>query len=131
MSIEQNSNILWTGIKVANSLLRDKDHLISEQDSHWHTAGFRNRIIYRYEKSVIKERRLCKQEKKAHLLDGLLDAVGVGGGDVRVQRLVLAWQRLAVLAAHLAFLHRPLAADDNLSARLLLHRCTDKPSVVK
>lgn len=63
------------------------------------------------------------------LLDHVLDAVHrllhrfrVAGRDERVQWLVLAGQRLSVLATHFAFLHRALAADDDLCARVLLHR---------
>lgn len=67
----------------------------------------------------------------SYLLDGLLDAVGVGGGDVGVQRLVLAGQRLAVLAAHLALLHGALAADYDLRARLLLHRCRRESAKIR
>lgn len=63
------------------------------------------------------------------LLDHVLDAVHsllhrfrIAGRDERVQWLVLAWQRLPVLATHLALLHRTLAADYDLRARVLLHR---------
>lgn len=54
----------------------------------------------------------------SHLFHGLLDVLGVVGGDVRVQGLVLPGQGLAVLAPYLTLLHRPLASDDDLSPRL-------------
>ena len=54
----------------------------------------------------------------ADLLHGLLDVLGVVGGDVGVQRLVLPGQRLPVLAPDLAVLHRPLASDDDLGPGL-------------
>ncbi len=39
---------------------------------------------------------------------------------LRMQRLVLAGERLAVPGGHFALLHAPLPADDDLRARLLL-----------
>lgn len=45
----------------------------------------------------------------------------IGCGDERMQGLVLARQRLAILASHLALLHRTLAANYDLGARILLH----------
>ena len=60
-----------------------------------------------------------------HVLDAvdrLLHRLRIARGDERVQRLVLARQRLPVLAPHLTLLYRALAADDDLGARVLLHR---------
>lgn len=60
-----------------------------------------------------------------HLLDlvhRLLHRLGRARRDERVQRLILAGQRLPIFAAHLALLHRPLATDYDLGARVLLHR---------
>lgn len=60
-----------------------------------------------------------------HILDpvhGLLHRLCIAGRDERVQRLILARQRLPVLAAHLALLHGALAANYDLGARVLLHR---------
>lgn len=60
-----------------------------------------------------------------HLIDlghGFLDGLRVHGSDVGMQWLVLARQRLAVLATDLALLDGAFAADDDLGTRLFLHR---------
>lgn len=55
------------------------------------------------------------------LVDRLLDALGIGGRDERVQRFVFAGQRLAVLAADFTLLDGALAADDDFGTSFLFH----------
>lgn len=45
----------------------------------------------------------------------------IGGGNESMQWFILARQRLAILSAHFALLHRSLAANYDLGARILLH----------
>lgn len=56
-------------------------------------------------------------------VDGLFDALRIGGRDERVQRFVFARQRLAILAADFALFDAALAADDDLGAGVLFHGC--------
>ena len=51
----------------------------------------------------------------------LFRSLGIRGSDVSMQRLVLSWQRLTVLASHLALLDTALASDDDLGSGVLLH----------
>ena len=62
------------------------------------------------------------------LVDGLLHGLGVRGGHVGVQRLVLSWQGLSILPSHLPLLHAPLPADDDLGSGVFLHVLQGVPS---
>ena len=53
-----------------------------------------------------------------YLVDSLLDIVSIAGCDVCVKRLVLGWQRTAILVPYFTLLHRPLASDDDSCTRL-------------
>lgn len=60
--------------------------------------------------------------------DGLVDGVRIGGGDVGVQRLVLARQRLPVFPTNLSLFDTALAPDDDLRTGVLLHILQCVPS---
>ncbi|GMR49822.1 hypothetical protein PMAYCL1PPCAC_20016, partial [Pristionchus mayeri] len=62
------------------------------------------------------------RDDRLDLIAGDLDAVTVWSRHVRVQRLVLARERLTVLPRQLALLDRALASDDNLRPALSLER---------
>lgn len=53
-----------------------------------------------------------------NLRHGLLHVLDLGGGDERVEGLVLARKRVSVLPEHLAFLHRSLAPYHDLAVAL-------------